>query len=187
MSAKGSNEYNVTGAGTDVPGLGVPWRNMLTVFLICLTLSISISCSSKENTPGSTPKETAKKGTSLPAGAIPLSSVLKAVESANYSPVIEVEFEKDHWEIKAFSGGKLLQLKVDLFTGAILPNPQPSLDKPLSTLVKNLEDQGYGPILDIERSSGASETSAAWEVEGYKGSSEVTITVDSSSGKISPK
>lgn len=184
MSAKVSSEYDaVTGVGP--AGLGVPWRNMPTLLLIYFTLSISMSCSRSENTPGSAPKETAKKAISLPSGAMPLSSVLKAVESAQYAPVVEVEFEKDHWEIKAFSDGKLLQLKVDLFTGAILPNPTPLLDKPLSTLVKTLEDQGYGPILDIEHTS-AGGASAAWEVEGYKGRSEITMTVESS-GKITYK
>ena len=40
-----------------------------------------------------------------------LSAVLKSVESAGYVPVMEVEFEEDHWEIKAYRDGQLVQLK----------------------------------------------------------------------------
>lgn len=187
MRAKASREYGVTGAGKDVHGFGIPWRNVLALVLVYLALSISPSCSSKENALRNAPKDGAKKSVSLPAGAMTLSSVLKAVESANYSPIIEVEFERDHWGIKAFSDGKLLQLKVDLFTGAILPNPPPVLEKPISAIVKRLEDEGYGPILDVEHGSEGGDAGAVWEVEGYKEGAEVTVIVESASGKITPK
>ncbi len=188
MSATVSRGYNaVLNVGTDIFGFTISWRNMLALLLIFLTLSISPSCSSKDNAAGNEPNGPAKKAVILPASALPLSAVLKAVESANYSPIVEVEFEKDHWEVKAFSDGKLLQFKVDLFTGAILPSPPPRLEKPLSAVVKSLEDQGYGPILEIERGSEGGEAGAAWEVAGYKGSSEVTLSVESASGKITLK
>jgi hypothetical protein len=101
--------------------------------------------------------------------------------------VIEVEFEKDHWEIKAYSNGQLLQVIVDPFTGAIVPNPPPTIGKPLSAVVKSLEDQGYGPILEIERGSDGNGDRVAWEVAAYKGSSEVTVNVEAGSGKITEK
>ncbi|HTS64402.1 MAG TPA: PepSY domain-containing protein [Candidatus Acidoferrales bacterium] len=123
----------------------------------------------------------------MPAGAMALSAVLKAVESAGYAPVEEVEFEKDHWKIKAWSNGQLLQLKVDLVTGHVIPNPQPKADKPLSEVVKSLEDHGYGPILDVERGEAESGGSAAWEIEAYKGKSEVKVKVDPATGTITAK
>jgi hypothetical protein len=117
---------------------------------------------------------------------MPLAAVLKTVESAGYSPVIEVELEKDHWKVKSYRDGQLLQLKVDLLTGEILPNPPPALERPLSVVVQGLEEQGYGPIVDIEPAAGGSDGSAAWEVEAYKGSSEVNLKV-AASGKILAK
>lgn len=181
----GNNAVTCIRAGTR--GFVLSRRNMLALPLVCLALLISLSCSSKEKTPGNESKESAKKTVILPSGAMPLSAVLKAVESAGYAPVIEVEFEKDHWKTKAYSNGRLLQLKIDLFTGAVLPSPPPTLEKPLSAVVKGLEDQGYGPILDIERGSEGSEGGVAWEVEGYKGSTEVAVNVEPASGKITTK
>lgn len=132
-------------------------------------------------------KEPAKPAVKLPAGAMPLSAVLKAVENAGYAPVAEVEFEKDHWEVKAYLNGQVHLLKVGLTTGEILPNPPPTLERPLSAVVKGLEDQGYSPILDVERGAAGSEAGAAWEIEAYKGNSEVALTVEAASGKITTK
>jgi hypothetical protein len=98
-----------------------------------------------------------------------------------------VEFEKDHWEVKSYRNGQLLQLRVGLLADDILPNPPPTLERPLSVIVKGLEDQGYGPILDVERGVGGSEGGTAWEIEAYKGNSEVNVSVESNSGKITTK
>jgi hypothetical protein len=113
-----------------------------------------------------------------------LSAILKGVEDAGYSPVIEVEFEKDHWEINAYRNGQLLELKVGQLAGEILPNPPPTLQKPLSAIIKGLEDQGYGPILDVKHGAAGSED---WEIEAYKGKEEVTVNVEPASGKITAK
>lgn len=156
------------------------------LLLLVLTL-VPLSCSRKEATPDAGVKEpAAKTAANLPPGAMSLSAVLKAVESAGYAPVVAVEFEKDHWEVKAYRNGQLLQLKVGPLSGEILPDPPPSLDKPLSAIVKGLEDQGYGPILDLESTAG--ETGGdAWEVETYKGDKAVTLSVNPASGQITTK
>src|SRR5438067_665031 len=83
--------------------------------LLMITLGplISVSCSPRENASETGEKKPAKEAAvNLPPGAMSLSAVLKTVEAAGYSPVIEVELEKDHWEMKAFRNGQLLQLKV---------------------------------------------------------------------------
>ena len=141
----------------------------------------------KENTAGSGSKEPAKKTVGPPSGAMTLSAILSHLETAHYTPVTEVEFERDHWEIKAYSNGQLVQVKVDPLTGAIVPNPPPTIDKPLSAVVKSLEEQGYGPILEIERGSDGDGDHAPWEIEAYKGSSEVKVNVEPESGKITAK
>jgi hypothetical protein len=155
--------------------------------MISLGLLISFACSRREKTSESGLKKPAKEAINLPPGAMSLSAVLQTVETAGYRPVIEVEFEKDHWEMKAFRNGQLLQLKVGLVTGEILHNPPPTLERPLSVIVKGLEDKGYGPILEIERGVGGSEGSSAWDVEAYKGSSEVKVSVEPVSGKITTR
>jgi hypothetical protein len=156
--------------------------------MIILGLLILAACSRGEHTSETGEKKATKEtAVRLPPGAISLSAVLKTIESAGYDPVIDVEFEKDHWEIKAFRNGQLLQLNVGLLAGEILPNPAPALEKPLSAVVKGLEDQGYGPILDVEREGGGSDARSAWDVEAFKGGSELKVSVESASGKITTK
>jgi hypothetical protein len=145
------------------------------------------SCSrSEKSTKAEVEDATKEAAAKLPADAMPLSSVLRAVEGAGYSPVVEVEFEKEQWEIKAYRDAQLVQLKVGLQTGEILSNPAPKLERPLSEIVKSLEDQGFGPILDIEPDQVGSGVTA-WNIEAIKDKSEVTVRVDSASGKIAAK
>lgn len=164
-------------------------RNGLALIVISLGLLISPSCSHREMTTPETGKKQAAKETAvnLPPGAMPLSGVLKTLENIGYAPVVEAELEKDHWEIKAYRNGQLLQLKVGLLRGEIQPNAPPILEKPLSETVKALEDQGYSPILDVERGARESEGRAAWEIQAYKGSSEVSLSVEPASGKVTTK
>jgi hypothetical protein len=153
---------------------------------LCISAVIAIlifsSCSNKSKTSDRKTKE-AERTVVRPAGAIPLSAILQAVENAGYTPVVEVEFEEDHWKIKGYKDGQLLQLKVGLMKGEILPNPAPTFDKPLSAVIKVAEDQGYGPIVEVE----AAEDGAGWDVEAYKGNSEVNLRVEPGSGKITTK
>ena len=103
---------------------------------VCISAGIALlilsSCSNKAKTSDSEGKRNEGTAVSMPIGAIPLSAVLQAVENAGYTPVVEVEFEKDHWKIKAHKDGQLLQLKVGLMKGEILPDPASTLEKPLS-------------------------------------------------------
>ena len=164
-------------------------RPALALLSACLAMAISTSCSQQPKTAESEAKEAAEKAEkavpALPAGAMTLSAVLKATETAGYSPVVEVELEKDYWKVKAYSNGQLLQLKVDPVKGSVMPNPAPKVDKSLSEIVKSLEDQGYGPIVDIERAG--EEGGAPWEIEAYKGKSEVKLHVDPATGAITAK
>jgi len=115
---------------------------------------------------------------------MPLSAVLRNVEASGYAPVVGVEFEKDHWEVKAYKDGQLHELKLGLKNGDIVPNPAPQLVTPLSAVVKRLEDQGFGPIVDVEQ---AENGAGGWEVEAYKGKAEMKLEVESGSGKITTK
>ncbi len=162
---------------------------MTLAFLVPLALLSLSSCSRKEEEAPDIGMEepAAETAVTPPPGAMPLSDVLKAVESAGYAPVVAVEFEDDHWELKAYRDGQLLQLKVGLFAGDVLPNPPPALRKPLSEIVKGLEDQGYGPVLDVEWGAGELGSGNAWEIEAYKQGAVVAVSVDPSSGKVTPE
>ena len=145
------------------------------------------SCSRSGNTSVKSAKTPNHGAVDTPPAGIPgLSTVLIAVERGGYAPIVEVEFEKDHWEIKAYRDGQLLQFKTDLRRGEIIPDPPPQLERPLSAIVADLEKQGYGPILDIEKSSGDGEHTI-WEAEAYKEGSKIGVSVDGASGKVIPK
>ena len=153
------------------------------VLSISLAIALWSSCSQREKPAESGAKQPAP---TMPSGALKLSGVLKSLESAGYAPVVEVELEKAYWKVKAYSNGRLLQLKADLMTGAVLPDAPPKLDTPLSDVIKGLEELGYGPILDIERSDTESAGAPAWEIEAYKGELEVKVAVDAA-GKVAEK
>src|SRR3954467_9029650 len=108
MSAEGFSGSNSSCIGKSRARFVLPGRNRLAFLLLCLALLISLSCSTKENKAESGPEEPAKKTVSPPPGAMTLSAVLNHLESAHYAPVIEVEFEKDHWKIEAYSNEQLL-------------------------------------------------------------------------------
>src|SRR3954452_9960248 len=99
-SCSGYNSEATCNASRTAPCVIQRW-NRLALLLLCLALLISISCSTKENTASSGSKEPAKKTVGPPSGAMTLSAILSHLESAHYTPVTEVDFEKDHWEIKA--------------------------------------------------------------------------------------
>jgi hypothetical protein len=58
---------------------------------------------------------------------------------------------------------------------------------PESTEQKQDEPAGYGPFVDVERSGKEAEGTAGWEVEAYKGKSEVALIVEAATGKATVK
>ncbi|KLU07515.1 hypothetical protein RISK_000593 [Rhodopirellula islandica] len=56
-----------------------------------------------------------------PAGAMPLSKLLKTVrKNSNTQPIHEVSFERRYWEIEAFRNGQKRELHVDPITAKII-------------------------------------------------------------------
>ncbi len=127
------------------------------------------------------PGETA---VTLPADAKPLSEVVRALEAGGYAPVVEVGFADDHWDVKAYRDGQLVQLRVGLTAGEVLPATPPAAKRPLSEIVKRLEEEGYGPILSIEWIVAESGGGGMWQLEAYKDSEVVSVNVDPVSGRV---
>lgn len=57
-----------------------------------------------------------------PADAKPLSEIVKSLEDAGFSPIIEVEFRAGRWHVEAFKDGQKRDLRVHPVSGEITSN-----------------------------------------------------------------
>ena len=57
-----------------------------------------------------------------PADAKPLSEIVKSLEDAGFSPIIEVEFRAGRWHVEAFKDGQKSDLRVHPVSGEITTN-----------------------------------------------------------------
>lgn len=57
----------------------------------------------------------------------------------------------------------------------------PANAKPLSSIIKIVEDHGYKTITEVEFEDGK------WEIEVHQGGKEIELHVDAVSGQIAPK
>ncbi|MGI9281205.1 MAG: PepSY domain-containing protein [Endozoicomonas sp.] len=57
-------------------------------------------------------------------------------------------------------------------------SPPAAVGKPLSQIIKLLEDQGYRPIVDVSMDDGL------WEIEAYKGNEKRELKVNPDSGEV---
>jgi len=57
-----------------------------------------------------------------PADAKPLSEIIKSLEDAGFSPIIEVEFRAGRWHVEAFKDGQKRDLRVHPVSGEITSN-----------------------------------------------------------------
>ena len=57
-----------------------------------------------------------------PADAKPLSEIIKSLEDAGFSPIVEVDFRAGRWHVEAFQEGQKRDLRVHPVTGEITSN-----------------------------------------------------------------
>ena len=57
-----------------------------------------------------------------PADAKPLSEIIKSLEDAGFSPIVEVDFRAGRWHVEAFHKGQKRDLRVHPVTGEITSN-----------------------------------------------------------------
>ena len=57
-----------------------------------------------------------------PADAKPLSEIIKSLEDAGFSPIVEVDFRAGRWHVEAFQNGQKRDLRVHPVTGEITSN-----------------------------------------------------------------
>ena len=59
-------------------------------------------------------------GDKPPTDAKPLSEIVLSLEKQGYTPIVEIEFDDERWEIEAYKEGQKRELKVDPRSGAII-------------------------------------------------------------------
>ena len=57
-----------------------------------------------------------------PADAKPLSEIIKSLEDAGFSPIVEVDFRAGRWHVEAFQKGQKRDLRVHPVSGEITSN-----------------------------------------------------------------
>lgn len=126
------------------------------------------------------------KATDLPPReSKPLSEIVKSVEDQKLGVITEVDFDDGFWEVEVHKGGKETTLYVGPKTGKterqsvetdIHESLPPSDGRPLSEIIKSLEDQKLGVISQADFNNGA------WEVEVHKDGKRFRLSVDAKSG-----
>jgi len=158
----------------------------IPVFIGILGLFFLRSCGkqsvSKENVNVEEVKAHSSGLVCLPEGAKPLSAILSYLENSGYGPFIEVELEDSVWEIECFRRKEVVVLKVDVVSGEIIPNDPVDAEQSLSSLVKSLEDKGYGLFLEIE-SEESDEGELLWKVKTLR-TSEEEFSISGNNGEI---
>ena len=52
--------------------------------------------------------------------AQPLSKIVRTLEEQGFTPIVEIEFDDDLWEVEAYKEGDKRELKVDPVSGRII-------------------------------------------------------------------
>lgn len=121
-----------------------------------------------------------------PADARPLSQVIHAIEARNLGTITEVEFDDDVWEFELYQGDTKIKLDVDPRTAEIVRRKTkssahdtlpPQDAKPLSEIVKSLEDQQLGTLTEVEFDA------PHWEVKLRKDGKKMKLRIDPRTGE----
>jgi hypothetical protein len=111
-----------------------------------------------------------------PCKAKPLSEIIQILECQGYPPIVGMEFENDYWEVEAYRGNTLVEVRVHPATGMILQDTPPTGQIPIAEVVKRLEHAGYQVVmLELEGSE--------WQIEAYRRKS-VAVRIDPLTGGI---
>jgi hypothetical protein len=129
---------------------------------------------------------TARAGEVPPGGSQPLSEVIKSVEAQKSGVITEVDFDDGFWQVEIHKGGKEVTLYLDPKTGKtdrrvantdVHEELPPGDGKPLSEIIKGVEDQKLGVITEVEFDNGF------WEVEVRKDGKKSRLKVHPKTGE----
>jgi hypothetical protein len=117
----------------------------------------------------------------VPQKTIPMTNLLKTLESSGYSIVRDVKYDDGMYKIDAINAqGKDVEAKVNPMTGDITQTKDGSMKLTILNAARKVEDSGYKNIYSIE-SSGDKFKVKALGNDGKK----VSLTIDGETGKVS--
>jgi len=128
----------------------------------------------------------AQAGGLPPRDAKPLSQIIRSVEDQQAGVITEAAFDDGFWEVEAHEGAKETTLYLDPTTGEVTrqqaaAEPHAALPpkggKPLSEIVKSVEDRQAGAITGIAFEDGF------WEVTIRAGAKKTQMDIDPKSGR----
>ena len=141
-------------------------RLLALILLVAVVSSVALASPTKNST------------------ALPLSEILGKLD-AKYVAVSEVSFDDGVWEIEAERDQQSVEVRIGPASGAFLserpdgPHLAPPPDAlPLTKVVRQLEETGYGLIREIDLKG------AVWDVETSRNGSPRELTVDVRTGKV---
>lgn len=117
----------------------------------------------------------------IPSRTLPMSEILKIVQTRGYSAIREVEFDDGLYEVEALDEkGNQIIVRINPHTGDFI-NTQKPKKYPVSILeaAQKIEDAGYHHIYKIETHGSQYEVNAL-DKKGKK----VKLRLDASTGKI---
>ena len=116
----------------------------------------------------------------------PLSEILRSLEDQRLGAITEADLDHGRWEVEVHKDGRKTTVYLDPKTGAVdrrreradahevLP---PADAKPLSEIIKSVEDQNLGAVTEVDYDDGF------WEVEVGKGATKTKLDIDPRTGE----
>jgi uncharacterized membrane protein YkoI len=121
-----------------------------------------------------------------PKDGKPLSEIVASLEAANEGVVTAVEFDDGRWEAEVHRDGRETDLSIDARTGQVTRRTAdndrreelpPRGSRPLSAIVRSLEQQEPGVVTEVEFDDGF------WEVEIQADGREVKLDINPQTGQ----
>ncbi len=114
-----------------------------------------------------------------------MSEIVRSLEEADLGVITEVEFDNGVWEVDTIKDGHWMELHVDPQTGQVLRRESkdgdddipPGEGMRLSSIIRSVEDQNLGRIVEVEFDDGY------WEVEIRDGSRRIKLDIDPQTGR----
>lgn len=119
-----------------------------------------------------------------PSGGKPLSTIIRSVEEQRLGSISEVEFDDGLWEVKVCNSGACQKLYIAPESGEEKRRRNTGSDeippadaKPLSAIIKSIEDSGKGALTEIEFDDGL------WKAELHNIDKKIKLKIDPRTGK----
>jgi uncharacterized membrane protein YkoI len=116
----------------------------------------------------------------------PLSEIIRSIEDQRLGVITEADLDHGRWEVEVHKDARKTTLYLDPKTGTVDRRKEradshevlpPQDARPLSELIKSVEDQKLGPVTEVDYDDGF------WEVEVRKGGTKTKLDIDPKTGE----